>query len=283
MDNQEFFHYSVIVPFRDKYDLFVKAVKSIPDREDIQVIIVDNAPKQLLLDQVPKKERGRIDLVKSSPSKGAGCARNEGIKHVLGQYLLFLDADDYYTSNAFDIFDKYLVEKYDIVFFNPTSIYLKDGSASNRHQLYTNYINRWLVSHDESKLRYRWFVPWAKLFRSEFVIKGGFEFAELPVQNDAWFSLVTGHAAKSVFCDDSIVYVVTEGESGQSLVKIVNRESSFIRYCERIRINKHLKTIGHYDMRIRLLGSLKIAFKEFGFKEFLRYLNVARKNKVGIF
>lgn len=275
-------NYSVIVPYRDKYDLFVAAVESIPDRDDIQIIIVDNSVVPLSQDRIPEKKSAGITYTTSSTTKGAGCARNVGLKHVKGRFLLFLDADDYFTEDAFDAFDRYVEEDYDIVFFNTTSKRLCDGVISDRHKAYSKIVLDWDKSHNEDMMRYRWPVPWGKLFKSEFVLAGGFQFEEKPVHNDAWFSLITGHAAQRVWGDTSVVYVVTEGNAGQSLVKTVTRENSYIRYCSKISINKFLKTIGRYDMHIRLLGSLRLALKRHGFKELVRYIRTAKENGVGI-
>lgn len=275
--------YSIIIPYHDKYDLFVKATESIPDREDIQLIIVDNAPHPLSRDRIPTKNHADVVYTRSSPTKGAGCARNKGLEYVRGRYLLFLDADDFFTNNAFDCFDKYLEKDYDIVYFKCSSVRLDDGSLSDRHLTYERLLDGWLNNHEDLRIRYCWNVPWAKLYRTEFVKKGNFQFEEILVHNDAWFSTVTGHSAKKIFGDNSCVYVVTEGSTNQSLVKTVNRETAFIRYCARIRVNNYLKSIDRYDMHIRLLGSLKLALTKFGLKEFWRYLKYAKENGVGIF
>lgn len=274
------YNYSVVVPYRDKYELFIKAVNSIPDREDIQIIVVDNAPKALLQDMVPHKDVALVTYTNSSPKKGAGCARNMGLKSVLGRYLLFLDADDYFTPDAFSEFDKYLDTVYDIVFFKPTSIFLNDGSSSDRHAEYELAIDRWLQNGDEGWIRYRWGSPWSKLFNTDFVLRGGYLFEETPVGNDAWFSLQTGHHANTIFASNAIVYVVTEGEKGQSLTKTTTRENALIRYKGAIRINKFLKSVGRYDMHIRLLGFLRIAYSNFGLFELVNYIKLAIKEKV---
>lgn len=277
------FNYSVIVPYRDKYDLFIKAIGSIPDRSDIQIIIVDNSLEPLSVDAIPVKESACVDYTTSSTTKGAGCARNIGLSHVKGKYVLFLDADDYFANEAFNVFDTYLDKDYDIVFFNTNSIRLSDGKDSKRHLYYSNCIAKWISTRDESRIRYRWAAPWAKLYRSSFVLNGNFQFEEKPVMNDAWFSLMAGHAAHKVFADNAVVYVVTEAESGQSLTKTVTRENSFLRYDTRIKINKFLKSIGRYDMRIRLLGTLRLTLMNFGAREVFRYLRYARENGVGVF
>ena len=276
-------NYSIILPYRDKYDLFLKAFDSVFDRNDIQIIIVDNAIVPLSHDQIPVKKYAQVLYTNSSNTKGAGCARNEGLKHVNGSFVLFLDADDYFTPNAFTAFDKYLHQEYDIVFFKPISIRLSDKALSKRHIYYVELIDNWCKTGDERSLRYRWGSPWAKLYRAEYLLSGGFQFEEQPVSNDLWFSVQTGHNAKCVCGDASEVYVVTEGGKGQSLIKSVTRENSFIRYETAIRVNKFLKSVGHYEMHIRLLGSLRLVLKNFGLGEFFRYLKYAANEKVSIF
>lgn len=276
-------NYSIIVPYYDKYDLFKKAVDSIPDRDDIQVVIVDNAPHSLDKKLIPRKENAKVIYITSSPDKGAGCARNEGLRHVAARYILFLDADDYFASEAFTAFDRYLEKDYDIVFFQPTSVYLSDNSLSDRHIDYEHMIKEYLTSHDERRLRYRWDSPWAKLYRADFVLGGNFYFEEKPVGNDAWFSLQTGHNAKKITVDYSVVYVVTEGKTGQSLTKKISKENVLIRYEGAIRINKFLKKIGQYDMHIRLLGFLRTAYSNFGFLELIHFLKIAFQEKANIF
>ena len=277
------FNYSIIVPYRDKYDLFFKAVESIPDREDVQVIVVDNSLETLSDKEIPVKCSARVDYTTSSKTKGAGCARNEGLRHVEGRFLLFLDADDYFTPNAFESFDRYLNENYDIVFFNVTSRRLVDGKESDRHLYYSKCIQEWVSTHDERRIRYRWPVPWAKMYRSSFILDEKIQFEEKPVLNDAWFSLMAGHAAGKVYVDESVVYAVTEAAKGQSLTKNVTRDNSFLRFKTRVQINLFLKSIGRYDMHIRLLGSLRIAFKNFGVIEMLRYWRYAAKKRVSVF
>lgn len=277
------YNYSVVIPFHDKYELFVKAVDSIPDRKDIQIIVVDNAPEPLLKDRIPSKLKSKVIYSNSSPTKGAGCARNEGLKHVDGKYLLFLDADDYFTREAFSAFDRYLEKEFDIVFFNPTSVRLSDGEKSDRHSYFSNNIDQYIKNGNEGLLRYRWEAPWAKMFRSDFIFKKQVQFDETRVSNDVWFSVMTGHAAKKIHADSSVVYVVTEGESGSSLTKKRTRENWFIRYQVSVRVNKFLKSVGKYKYRIRLLGFLNIALKEFGIRVFLQFLIYALKNRVWIF
>ena len=278
-----YYNYSIVIPYRDKYELFLKAIESIPDREDIQIIIVDNALQSLNEQQIPRKERAKVTYTTSSPVKGAGCARNMGLSRTEGKYLLFLDADDYFSKDAFVSFDRYLAQTYDIVFFNADSVFLKDGSQSNRHTHIDKQIKCYLETGNDGALRYGIVNPVAKLFNSSFILSNNIKFEETRVSNDVWFSMISGHYAKSIAADPAKVYIITEGDSGSSLTKKKDKENWFVRYQVMIRVNKFLRTVGKYQYHTRLSGFLIVALKEFGFKEFIRFLLYAIKNRASIF
>lgn len=278
------YNYSIILPYYDKYDLFVKAVNSVPDRADIQIIIVDNSKKTLLQEQVPQKQNALVTYTTSDNTKGAGHARNVGLTKVQGNYILFCDADDYFAPEAFESFDKYLDAEFDIVFFHSSSISLKDGKMSDRHYTYNKLIDLYNATGKEDRLRYRYEAPWGKLYHSSFVLENNkIRFEELRVNNDAWFSLMAGHYAKTIMADKSVVYVITEGDKGTSLTKMHSIENFTIRYDCAIKTNLFLKSVGYYDMRIRLLGFIRIAFCDFGLKVGFVFLLKAIRQRLSIF
>ena len=236
------FNYSIIIPYRDKYELFLKAVNSIPDRKDIQIIIVDNASEPMPQDLVPRMEKAKVTYATSSPTRGAGCARNVGLTKVEGYFIVFLDADDYFTPNAFAAFDKYLKQDYDIVFFQSDSIHLSDNLQSHRHETINQLITTYLKNGNEDLLRYRFVNPISKMFRADFVLHSGILFDEIRVSNDVWFSVMTGHAAKHITADNAVVYMITAGDNGTSLTRMMTKENWFTRYQVMVRVNKFLKS-----------------------------------------
>ena len=98
---------------------------SIPKREDLQVIVVDDCS--------PEKDKYKLDAIKekfpnvefysTEKNGGGGKARNIGLQHAKGKFLIFSDADDYFTSGFSDILDDYSgCSNYDIIFFNAKSV-----------------------------------------------------------------------------------------------------------------------------------------------------------------
>ena len=73
--------------------------------EDIQVIVVDdNSPDaDTYLEKYPELSRPYLEFIRTTKGGGAGYARNIGLDHAKGEWLLFADADDFYVEDMYDI------------------------------------------------------------------------------------------------------------------------------------------------------------------------------------
>lgn len=281
--NKMSYNYSVIIPFRNCTELLKTACNSIPVRKDIQIIVVDNAQTPIGTNATICFENPNIEYYVSSPTKGAGCARNEGMKQAKGKFLLFLDADDFFTPDAFDSFDKELSTDCDIVYFNATSVVFGTEKKSDRHRSIDSKIKKSIREKNEDILRYHFVNPVCKMVRKELIEQYNIEFQEVPASNDLMFSVKTGHYAHKVKAVDKIVYVITSGESGTSLTKthsLVNEEARFHVFVDWYNF---LKEVGRLDMCPRTLSFILRGYKYFGVKIAFRWLLYALKHNVNIF
>ena len=98
---------SVITPVYNAEKYITQAVESalqFPELYEI-ILVEDKSPDNAL--EVCKKLAEKHDRVKlfQHPDKGnhgAGASRNLGMKNATGDFIAFLDADDYYLPNRFD-------------------------------------------------------------------------------------------------------------------------------------------------------------------------------------
>lgn len=276
-------NYSVIIPYRNTYDLLVKCIDSIPDRKDIQIIIVDNSECQLSTDLIPKKQFAKILYLISDSTKGAGHARNVGLKYAEGDYILFADADDYFSNAAFNSFDNFISLHYDIVYFKADSIMLLSGKPSRRHDQINPFVDDYMKNGNEDAVRYKVVVPYCKLFSRQFILNQNIFFDETKVSNDMMFSIKTGHAATSISADSDIVYIITEGEKNSSLTKTKSKENQYIRFQVAVSQYKFMESIGKKNLRFHLLSFVVHSLLDFGFAEFVKYVKYVKENKVNIF
>lgn len=101
------FLYSIIIPHYNSPDLLARMLMSIPEREDIQVIVVDDCSKADEVSKLQSLQHTNLELYLQTENHGAGYARNVGLDHAKGKWVLVVDADDVFAENAFDVFDKY--------------------------------------------------------------------------------------------------------------------------------------------------------------------------------
>ena len=113
--------FSIIIPIYNVEAYLERCVLSVINQsfEDIEIVLVDdespdNCPT--LCDNYALKDK-RIKVVHKK-NGGLSDARNTGISVSSGDYIIFLDADDYMDERTCELFSKYTEEKYDIIIGN---------------------------------------------------------------------------------------------------------------------------------------------------------------------
>lgn len=208
---------SIIIPHFNSPVLLRKLIMSIPDKEEIQIIVVDdNSTKDIELYEACMKdfEERAVFLKNNSGFKGAGSSRNVGLKAARGRWLLFADADDYFLDNLWDALAKHAGDQADIIFFAPTSIDLMTGLESDRHRYCKSLVEEYLSRKElgsETVLRYGFDSPWSKLIRRGIVEDNQIEFDNTRVANDVMFSARCAVAAKEIKAGREVFYCITRG------------------------------------------------------------------------
>ncbi len=94
---------SVIIPFYNAEKYLENALKSILKQSynNIEVILINDGStdESIIIAKKFIKNYTNSNLI-SIKNSGPGIARNIGIKHIKGKYLVFLDADDLYEKDA---------------------------------------------------------------------------------------------------------------------------------------------------------------------------------------
>lgn len=225
-------NYTIITPHYRDVDGLKRLEKSIPNRSDIQFIIVDdNSYDDFDFEEMIRSfNRKNVELYfNSSDTKGAGGSRNVGLKHAQGKWLIFADADDYFVEGAFDVFDRYLNTDADIIYFSPTSIDLETGQLAKRHIKYEKYIKAYMENpiFRDMWLRYKFTSPWSKMIRREIVERNGIQFENIRWSNDVMFVCKCGYFAKTIDAFMDNVYCITYQKG--TLTTAVSEESYKVR------------------------------------------------------
>lgn len=129
---------SVIVPMYNAASYLERCISSLfnqdlPDHEFELILVNDGSPDNSLeIAQKLTKDKTNVNII-SQLNKGLGGARNTGIDHANGQYILFVDADDYLLQNKIGLlYEQAYKNQLDILEFGA------EGVSSSGARIYRN-------------------------------------------------------------------------------------------------------------------------------------------------
>lgn len=247
---QNIITYSFIIPHHNTPVLLQRLIDSIPQRNDIEIIVVDDNSDD---DKKPNVIRSDIMTIciNKENTKGAGHARNIGMDAAKGKWLLFADSDDFYQKGFINILDEYKDDDIDILFFNIDSVDTITLKPIKRGNTLKNYIEEYDGTKDrENTLRYFVFFPWCKMINNNFVKHYNFRFEEISILNDSFFALQTGHFAKKIKVDKRKLYTWTF-----RVGSIANSKVTKNKYVDVINVYRRRKEvfcyIGHPEWNLK--------------------------------
>lgn len=112
---------SVVIPVYNQEDLIVRAIGSVPKRDDVEIIVVDDGSidntSANIFENLEKFNKN-IRMVVFKENQGVANALNAGLELIEGEYYMALGSDDYfYTDRLNDFIDNDLNDKVDMVYF----------------------------------------------------------------------------------------------------------------------------------------------------------------------
>ena len=224
---------SVIIPVYNAEQYLRQCLDSVVGQtlKDIEIICVDDGSQDnsvAILKEYAARD-SRLRLIREK-NRGAGAARNQGLREATGEYLSFLDADDFFEQ---DMLEKAVAraEEYDaqIVVFNSDQYHMDKRQfvpvpwvmVQEDIPPYMPFSYRQLTGNV-----FLSFVGWAwdKLYRRDFVEAHGLRFQEQRTTNDMLFVFSALVLAKRIAVLNDVLAHQRRG-SGASLS--VTREKSW--------------------------------------------------------
>jgi glycosyltransferase involved in cell wall biosynthesis len=202
--------YSFIIPHKNSPILLNRCILSIPVRSDLEIIVVDDNSSE---ETKPAISRSGVKLVTldAKMSKGAGRARNIGISHATGEWLLFPDADDYYEEGFLNTLDQYKDRDYlQIVYFSCRGVDSETLEISHC----ADGVQKCIEGYDRSVtslnvVKYMTHAPWCKMIRRKYVLDYGLFYDEVKKGNDVKFSYLSAYFANEIEVIKDRLYVYT--------------------------------------------------------------------------
>ena len=224
---------SVVVPCFNSAKTIRQCLESVISNEGdyFEVIVVDDGSTDNtheIIEDFQKKENRIFYFGKKNG--GVSSARNYGISKAKGEYILFLDSDDYLPQKVLDIYKKVICENPTIdVFFGKTAH--KMSSKTNVREFpqtfekgmplvgekYANLIGHY-VKRDGIQ-----YSSLSKLFSLKKIKENNLSFNEsISFCEDVLFNIDFFGVSNSAFAIDEVVYIVNLEENEHSLTRTYN-------------------------------------------------------------
>lgn len=205
---------SVIVPVYNGEKYLAQCMDSIIGQtlKEIEIICVDDGSVDSsveILESYARKDK-RIKVIRQK-NAGAGAARNTGLAQAKGEYLSFLDADDFFEPDMLACaYQKAKEQNAQILVF---------GSDQYREDLNEFQKVSWTLRKHAlppyRPMNYRTFTEnvfkvfvgwtWDKLFQREFVLKNSLKFQEQRTSNDLLFVFTSVVLADRIEIEEKVL------------------------------------------------------------------------------
>ena len=269
--------YSISIPHYNSPQLLRRMLDSIPEREDIQVIVVDDGSEKANVDELKKIQHKNLNCIFLEENKGGGYARNVGLQHATGKWFISVDSDDYFSKNAFEVFDKYKDEDIDFLGFCVSCVDTETGKVT-REIVANHNVSKYLkikTNRTENLLRFHNLESWNKLVSMNFIKKHLIHFEDCRINIDVLYSLLIGlKAEKYIIIPEKLYYFTENPDSITHKKRTVEREFQF--YLQVQKRNGFYKAIGLSHLPFYRADYLYIPFmlKKRGIKDTIKFFKL---------
>lgn len=210
------YKYSVIIPVYNAEKSISRAIDCIVNQtyENWELVLVNDGStdnSQKILEKYANMD-SRI-VVLNQENVGPGFSRNNGIQVASGDYVAFLDADDYYDADYLECVEKINVqEKKDVVFVD----FINEDSQGNSYGQSTIYSYRNYSKHNLMCMQMTGVMPWGPCVKvvSKTIIKKC-SFSELKVGEEAVYSFDVLNKSKKIGFVKTPKYHYVHNQNGQ--------------------------------------------------------------------
>lgn len=257
-------NYTFIIPHKNSHELLYRCINSIPVRDDIQIIVIDDNSENQNFECLILQQHN-VKLLLSDHNLGAGGARNMGLDYAKGKWVLFADADDYYTSGFIDVLDKYLDTDNDIVFFDIDDSQNPKITFKKYHKAICNQ-----SAKDIQYLKYGMTNVWCKMFKLSLITKYNIKFECTKRGNDILFTLLTSHFSQKILVIKNKLYNYSYSPTSITFSNHLFQDYIDI-YKRHLKYNSFVSFIGANEFKWSFVDFFLHKLKYFGLKKTIKF------------
>ncbi|MBQ9244911.1 glycosyltransferase [bacterium] len=282
---------SVVIPVYNSEKYLVQCVDSVVNQtlKDLEIIFVDDGSTDNSLNILERyqKSDSRIKIIKQL-HQNAGIARNNGILQATGEYIHFLDSDDFLDLDSYEkLYNIIKNNDADIVKFKTHRFdnKKKETTASKYCDLADigdEYFNQYLTMENNAEIMLQISdAPWSGIYKLAFLKEYNIIFDDLKCANDTgFFFRCLLHAKKFYLSPQKFVYYRMLNYSSLLYARPYNYDCQ-IKLCKNVEkdikdVPEKIKEAIHQRILFKLFNSYRTYMKEKSLKYNVK-INIANQ------
>ena len=211
--------YSVIVPVYNVENYLPRCIDSLlaQNYADLEILLIDNGSNDQS-GQICENYAAQFSNITAYhiPNKGVGSARNFGLSKAKGEFICFVDADDYLVGNLFSDVESQLDSQLDLLVFSYYNSIEKNLSEIDRSAKILPTEGKkdksdFIALFQELWLTDMMYTVWNKIYRKEFLEEHQIVFESYELGEDVRFNLNVYQHVNAVLLVKSCYYVYISG------------------------------------------------------------------------
>lgn len=207
---------SIIITFYNLEDYVEKCLNSLVNQTltDIEVICVNDGSTDKTVDKIKKfVDTDRRIILIDKKNEGVSAARNYGLNQASGEYVMFIDGDDFIELNACELaYTKAIKFQTDIVIFQKKyiaeekTIYCSYFKQSKYYQTLLDKPYKFFDKITETFESVHAMYCWDKLYKRKFLLYNKIQFPNVSFSEDNLFVIQTLINNPSIIITDDYLY-----------------------------------------------------------------------------
>lgn len=217
--------YSVIIPVYNVENYLSRCIDSLltQNYSDLEILLIDNGSKDQS-GQICEDYADQFSNITAYhiPNKGVSSARNFGLARAKGEFICFVDADDYLVGNLFSDVENQLDSELDLLVFSYYNSIEKNLSEIARS---ANILpikgkkdkSEFIALFQELFLTDMMYTVWNKIYRREFLEKHQIVFENYELGEDVRFNRTVYECVNKIAFSQTCYYVYISGRASSAM------------------------------------------------------------------
>ncbi|MBR4227363.1 MAG: glycosyltransferase [Candidatus Methanomethylophilaceae archaeon] len=227
--------FSVVVPVYNAEEYLRECLDHLINQSysKLEIICVDDGSSDSSCDII-ESEYPSVNLIRQENS-GAGIARNNGFSHCTGEYVLFMDSDDWAEYSLFKRVAEVIEsnDHPDMVMYSHSRF--DQATATFDDHYVSQDLDGVMISNLESDSRFflnnDFVVPWNKVVKASFIREHDLKYPDFKCSNDRPFYFAAlVHAERIAVIDDVLINYRINSKSVTSVSRLDHFQCHYLTY-----------------------------------------------------